>query len=258
METHAPTKLVPSFYSLAQRTIELIKKTWLNLLMSLCVMALVIFITSFILYLLYYSVISFGFIYNSLSNFVFFQICWAVLVFIIFYLIAVFAQVIIIKSLLDNNNFQQILKSLPKYFLNYLCLSIIISLLLVIAGLPIYSALILFYLQNWVLGFLSLLLAYILIIVFSVLVVFSPLMLIEQNLYPLTALKNAYLLSKKFLIQIIWKIFLLSVILLILDILATLFYGMPFIGLLIWFIISLIISILFFAFPITLYKSLKS
>lgn len=257
METHAPSKLVPSSYLLIYKTLGLLKKSWLNLLISLCILILLTAAASLILYLAYFAIVYTNFIMSSFRNFIIFRISWGLLIFLVFYLITILAQIIIIKSLLEAKNFQEILKSVSKYFLNYICLSIIISILLVFFSLPIYTALFLFYAEQWVLGLLSLILGYILIIVLSGLLAFSPIILLEQNLYPLNALTKAYNLSKKYFASIIWKIFLLSLFLLVLNMIASMAYNIPFVGLLLWLVISLLAGLIFFAFPITLYKSLK-
>lgn len=249
------SKMLP-IQQLLLKSLNLIKESWLNLFLSFIFISILILAANLMIYFIYYILVTLKFI--TADNVLVSRILWSVSTYVFYFLIAVIAQIVIIYSLLNpKNKFSESLKSVKKHFLNFLFLSIIISILLLVFSLPIYAAIIFFIGNQAFLGIISLILGYILILLLSSTIVFSTYIIIEKNEYPLNALKQTYHLSKGSIANLAFKIFILAIIVLILNNISSLLFQLPVIGAALGYLFVFLILLLVLTYPFALYQDLK-
>ncbi len=255
MPTNNSVKLMPTS-QLFLKCLEIVKQSWLNLLLSFIFISVLILAANLLLTYIYYLLVTFKVI--TVDNIIVSRILWALSTYLIYFLIAVVAQIVIIYTLMNPKlKFRENIKSVKKHFLNFLFLAIIISILFVIFSLPIYAAIIFFIANQAVLGILSLILGYILILLLSSTLIFSIYIIIEKDEYPLNAIKHTYHLSKSSLSSLAFKIFVLAIMVLILNNISGLLFKLPAIGPALSYIFVIIIMLLILVYPFALYQDLK-
>lgn len=238
------------------RCLEIVKQSWLNLLLSFTFITVLLLAANVLLTVIYYFLIVWKFI--NADNLLITRMLWTLSTYLIYFLIAVIAQIIIIYTLINPKlKFRESLKSVKKHFLNFLFLSIIISVLLLIFSLPIYAAIVFFIANQAVLGFISLILGYVLILLLSSTIVFSVYIVIEEDEYPLNALRHTYSLSKDRMASLTFKIFILAVMVLILNNISGLLFKLPVIGTSLGYLFIVLIMLLVLTYPFALYQDLK-
>jgi len=240
-----------------------IKKNLANLLLTIFIVTCIIIAAILFLFAFYYLFILIG---VTKINFIFtYNLLWKTTSSIVYFLIAVIAQILLINVFFQPKiDFKENLKSIKKYFWNFLCLTIVLHLLFLFFTLPIYVGITLLALNNAILGLLSFFLGIFLALFLVSYLVFSPFILIDKNTRCMEAIRKSIKLSQGYLANIILKILFLTIILVILNILSG--YLVPFytqgklfyiIGLL-GIVIVLIMILLTFAYLYNMYQNYKS
>jgi len=240
------------------KTWEIIKTSWLNSLVVMLFILGIIIITVIVLALIWKIFLVLNLI--QLAYIWTFRMLWQFLTALILFIIAVLAQFLLINSLLNPQvKLKENLKSINQVFWPFLCLTLILNLIFLLASLPFYISIFLFLLNNLVLGVISFIVGVVLILFLGSYLIFSPFILIEKKLSFLEAIKKSFILAEGNFGNIFLKIIVLGLILLIFNGLSLLAMLAPIIirAILNGFIIMIMILV-GFAYLFALYHDFKS
>ncbi|OGY41275.1 MAG: hypothetical protein A2Y67_00520 [Candidatus Buchananbacteria bacterium RBG_13_39_9] len=245
-----PLTLAESFLE----TFKLLKATWLTLVVFSFLIICLFFVSLLLLTAL-------NLVYIALAKTIppyTFNLIYTVIVYILYFLLSTLAQILLINALFRPSlNFKENIATVKKFFKNYLFLSIFTSFIIFLCFLPFYTALFFFLLNNYILGFLSLIINFALIVLAASYFIFSPYILIDKNYSWHLSVKKSWLLAKNNLLNITLKIFVFVLILVILDSLSTLLLYLPYAGPVFAMIIFMIMVLFFFAYPFVIYSDYK-
>nr|MBD3359300.1 hypothetical protein [Candidatus Buchananbacteria bacterium] len=233
-----------------------LKKSWLDLLLIIffifCLLLAFLLIAFFTyIALLYYGVVSFNIIFT-------YRLIWTIVTYLVTFIIAVIAQLLIINSLLKpRKKFIENLNSIKKYFWQFLILTIIINILFVIFNIPIYVSIFFFALDNLILGIISLIFGLIITILLTSYLIFSPFLLIDKNTSWFESIKKSFSLTEKKLFQVIFNVIILALIILILNTISVLVLQLDIIGLVLSTIIFIIMVFTAFIYLFAMYQKFK-
>ncbi|MCX6742972.1 MAG: hypothetical protein NT116_01930 [Candidatus Parcubacteria bacterium] len=238
------------------KTLNLIKSSWQQQLKIIFTVLVAIALLLIILTIIWQILIKINII--TLANIITAQIIWQVISAIIFFLVAAAAQYLLINQLLNLNlKLKENLAGLKKYWAKFLCLTIIINLIFLLATLPLYVAVFLILLKSYVLGILTLIVGLATILFLAAYLVISPFLLIDKKLFCIESIKKSFKLIENNFWQILIKIVILSVILLILNLLSFILISLPYFGALLSGLILIIMIMLAFSYLAILYQDLK-
>lgn len=245
-----------SLSTLFLSTLSILKNTWLNLLIAIFFIISIILALILISTVTYYVLISKSII--NLDAIYSFRLIWQVVAYIISFVIGVIAQFLILNSMLKPNlSFSDNLKSTKDYFSQFLYLNIIINILFFILTIPIYLSGFLFLMGNLVLAIIALLLGIILILLFVSYFVFSPFILIDNKLSFIEAIKKSIQITKNHLFNIIFNLVLLAFIIVIVNSFSVMIVSLPYIGLILSTVISVVLILFSFTYLMALYQNYK-
>ncbi len=252
-------KIKTPFHSLFlnfSKCFQIIKKTWVNLILAIFFTLSLVLAISIISILIYYLLRHFNFVNEN--NFFTFRLIWNGLGYLIFMAVAAFAQILIINNLLNTQtDLKTTLKSVKIVFPSFFCLTIIINIIFFILTIPIYVAIFLFMFNNLILGVLSFILGIILILFAATYLIFSPFILIEKKKNCLAALKESFSLSKGKEAKILFKIIILALILVILNWITVILTPFYIIGAILSSIVFILMILFVFAYLLTIYQEIK-
>jgi hypothetical protein len=240
------------------KTWEIIKISWLNsLIVMLFILGLVI-ITIIVLALAWKILLVLNLI--QLSYIWTFRMLWQFLTALILFIISVLAQFLLINSLLNPRiKLKKNLKSMKQVLWHFLCLTLILNLIFLLASLPLYISIFLLLLNNLVLGIISFIVGVVLILFLGSYLIFSPFILIEKKISFFEAIKKSFILAEGNFSNIFLKILILGLILLILNGLSLLVMLAPIIIRAILNGVIIVIMILTgFAYLFAIYQDFKS
>jgi len=245
-----------SLSTLFSATLTILKNTWLNLLLAIFFIISIILALILLSTVIYYALVSKSII--NLDAIYSFRLIWQVCIYIISFLISVAAQYLIINTMINPRlELKDNLKSIKNNFSQFLFLNIIIQILFFIITIPIYLSGFLFLFGNIILAIAALLLGIIIIVLFVSYFVFSPFFLIEEKLSFVEAIKKSITSSQNNIFNIIFNLILLAFIIVIINSFSVLIISVPFIGLILSTIISLILIMFSFTYLMALYQNYK-
>lgn len=190
------------------------------------------------------------FLYNIISQ---------ALTYILFLLIAVIAQILVVNRLLNPQiTFKTNIRTIKKYFVNFLCLTIISNIIFVVLAVPIYVGLFLTIFQQTALAIIAILTGVVAIILAASYLIFSPYILVDENERCIAALKKSAALVKNYLGNIILKIIILALGLALLDNLSLRAIHLPLIGKFLSAVLFAFMIIVSFSYLFVTYRDLKN
>lgn len=249
--------IITSLGYLLRNAFSILKEAGGNLLLSVFFIICLVFILFFFLGVIYYLVINFKIIQ---TNYLFtFRFVWQIIFYLATYALGVIAQIFIIKSLVSpHDKFGNILSSLKVYFLNFLCLSILINIIFLACSLPFYGGLFLLLFKSQVLGACSIIVAIILNLLAVIFLIMSPFILIEKNKWFIPAVKESFEMASKNFWDIVVKLIIICITLvLIMNISTLLCIILPGLGAIISIILFIPVILLVFAYLFAFYQYLK-
>jgi len=247
-----------SLIKLLTNSCKQLRSDWLGLI--LVVFFIICFASAVIivLTLIYTLLLSYQII--PLAYFFTFTLGWNILLYLVTFIISVIAQLLIINKFVNPEiNLRANLKSLKANFKNFLFLNILIDILLLILSLPIYASLLLFFLQMNALAYISVVVGLILIFVFGSYILFSPFIIIEKKQGALEALRKSFYLAHGNISNIIFKLLILSLLLIIvLYALSFISLSFPFWGKIFNALFFLILIPFLFSYLFSMYQDYKA
>jgi hypothetical protein len=236
---------------------NILKKTWADLILILFLVICVILGFFIILSGIYYLIFSTGLI--SLNNLYTFRLFWTLFTYILTFLIAVIAQILLITHLIKPGiDFKKNLIEVKENFVSFLGLSIILNILFFLFTLPIYVAVFLFIYNNLILGVISLGLGFALTLSLTAYMIAAPFLIIDKNMKWLEAIKQSFQLTHNKIGNIIINIIILAITVVILNSLSILIVVIPGAGIVLATIISIFLIIFAFSYIYAIYQKVKS
>ncbi|MCX6740099.1 MAG: hypothetical protein NTZ49_02625 [Candidatus Parcubacteria bacterium] len=203
---------------------------------------------------LYYFIMS----KSSLSTFLAVRFTFLVINYLLVLILSSIVQIIVIKVFFEPElKLANLVGHVKDYFWKFLGLSIVINILFLLFCLPIYAALLLFAIENFILAIVSLITGILLILFFTAYVMFSPFILIEKKEKVYHALKQSMDMASGNLWGILSKLLILIVILIALNYIATLFINIPWVGQVFELAGIFLLFLVTFIYVFTLYENIK-
>jgi MFS family permease len=241
---------------LLKNTWQIIKNTWKNLIKIILLTLLAIILTIIFFSLSWGAILSWQII--NLSYLFYLRILLNILNFIVLFIIATLAQILVIQQLLlPEQKLKDAIKLAKKYFMPFLCLSIILNLLVVLFTLPIYVGFFLIILKSYILSAVSIVLGIALILFLAVYLIFSPFLLIDRNLSCFEAFKKSLNLAEGNFVNIFIKIFILVLMIVLLNLISIYLLAITYLGIILSAIIIILMIILSFSYLTAIYQNFK-
>ncbi len=235
----------------------ILKKTWADLILILFLVICVILGLFIILSGIYYLLFASGLVSTNL--FYTFRLFWTILTYILSFLIAVIAQILVITHLIKPGiDFKTNLSQVKENFVSFLGLSIILNIIFFLFTLPIYVAVFLFIYNNFVLGVIALALGFALTIALTAYMIAAPFLIIDKNLKVIESLTKSFQLTHKHIGRITINIIILAITIVILNSLSILIISIPGAGLVLSTVISIFLILFAFSYIYAIYQEIKS
>ena len=246
-----------SLVSLYINTWQIIKANWLNSLKILFFVVVLCLILFTLLVFLWGILVKFNI--NNIPDLVAVRLFWQLIAGLVYFLISALIQFLLLNLFLNPSlKFLENLKAFKKYFWQFCCLTIILNVIFFFFSVPLYVGFFFYSLDNIFLGIISIILGYLLIILYVSYLLFSPILLIEKNLTCLESMKSSILLASNHAFNIFWKILILAIILILLNIAALFVLNLPYLGLPLAIFILCFMVLLIFANVFALYQNFKA
>lgn len=244
------TSLIKFFKDLKENT----KKHSPNLIFATLFSAIFAVIILTVFFGLYYFIMSKA----SVNTFLAVRFTFLVINYILVLILSSIVQIIVIKVFFEPNlKLTNIIGHIKTYFWKFLGLSIVINILFFIFCLPIYAALLLFAVDNFILAIVSLVTGILLILFYTAYVMFSPFILIEKKEKIYHSLKQSMDLTSGNLWGILSKLLILIVILIAINYIASIFISIPWVGDIFELAGLFFLFIVFIIYTFTLYENIK-
>jgi hypothetical protein len=173
-------------------------------------------------------------------------------------ILASVVQIVTLKIFFDPQlKISSMITNVKSYFWRFLGLSIILNILFFLFSLPVYVAIFLFAIQNYILSMIAMLVGILLLLLFTSYIMFSPFVLIEKKSKIYHSIKESMDMASLNIWGIFVKLIILIALMVGLNYLASLFTTIPYVGQVIEIGAMFLFFILFIIYLFTIYQNLK-
>lgn len=231
------------------------KKHSLNLLFVSVLASIFVIIVLTVFFGLYYMLIT----RTSTETILAVRFGFLLINYLLVLVLASVVQIVTLKIFFDPQlKISSMISNVKSYFWRFLGLSIIINILFFLFSLPIYVAIFLFAIQNYLLSLIAMLVGILLLLLFTGYIMFSPFVLIEKQSKIYGSIKESVNMASLNIWSIFVKLIILIGIMVGLNYVASLFITLPYIGQFIEIAGIFIFFIMFIIYLFTIYQSLKT
>jgi hypothetical protein len=230
------------------------QKHSLNLLLATILSAIFVIFVLTVFFPVYYLIIN----QTSMTTVLAVRYTFKIINYLLVIILASIVQIITLKTFFEPQlKISKLISHVKTYFWRFLGLSIVLNILLFLFSLPIYVAIFLFFLQNYLFSLIAFLIGIILLLLFTSYFMFSPFILIEKQTKVYQAIKESIDLASTNIWSVFSKIIALIVAIIALNLLASLFITIPYIGQIIELLAIFVFFIIFIIYMYTIYQNLK-
>lgn len=231
------------------------KKHSLNLLLAALLSSVFVVLVLAVFFGLYYTIIG----RTSLSTILAVRFTFLIINYLLVLVLASVVQIVTLKIFFDPQiKISGMITDVKSYFWRFLGLSIIINILFFLFSLPVYVAIFLFAIQNYILSLIALLVGILLLLLFTSYIMFSPFILIEKQKKIYHSIQESMNMASANIWGIFLKLIILIVVMILLNYLASLFITIPIAGQIIELVGIFVFFIIFIIYLYTIYQDLKS
>lgn len=247
-------KTKPTLFSFLRDLSDNTKKHSLNLLFAAILASVFVIIILTVFFAFYYLLINRTMVSSVLAV----RFTFLIINYLLVLILASVVQIVTLKIFFDPQlKVSNLISHVKTYFWRFLGLSIIINILFFLFSLPIYVAIFLFAIQNYLLSLIALIVGILLLLLFTSYIMFSPFILIEKQRKVYHSIKESMDLASTNIWGIFIKLISLIVIMIVLNYLATFLVAIPFFGQIIELIAIFLFFIIFIIYLYTIYQNLK-
>jgi len=231
------------------------KKHSLNLLLAALLSSVFVIIAYAVFYGLYYLIIS----KTSFNTILAVRFTFLMFRYLVILILASIVQIATLKVFFDPQvTISNLFTGVKTHFWRFLGLSIIINILFFLFSLPIYVAIFLFAIQNYIFSLIALLIGILLMLLFAGYIIFSPFIMIEKQKKIYNSIRESMNMASDNIWGILAKIVILIAAMVALNYIFSLFITIPFVGQIIELAAIFVFYIIFIIYIYTIYQNLKS